>query len=92
MKIRRKHLIYLGLAIIVNVLLLLMIVFNKELLADVGPSAVLFMGFFVQIISAIVMCLGLSFMLKSFRKSSSFYFWLAATLLALVPVIYYFIY
>lgn len=90
MKIRRKHLIYLSLAIFVNILLLLTIVFRKEMIADIGESGLLFIDFFVQVISAIVMLLGISFMIKSFRKSSSFYFWLFATGLALIPVVYYF--
>ena len=89
MKIRNKHIIYLGMAIVANILFLLLVVFNKELLADIGVSGVTSMGFFLQVFSSIITVLGVSFMQKSFRKSSSFYFWLFATIFAFIPVIYY---
>lgn len=91
MKIRRKHLIYLGLAIFPNMLLLLTLIFYKELVDDIGEGRFTNLGFFIQLIGAIIMVLGGSFMLKTFRKRSSFYFWLFATTLASIPVIYYFI-
>ncbi len=89
MKIRNKHIIYLGMVIVANTFFLLLVVFNKELTEDIGASGLISFGFFVQVISTIITVLGVSFMQKSFRKSSSFYFWLFATIFAFIPVIYY---
>lgn len=91
MKIRRKHLIYLALAIFPNMLLLLLIIFYKELVEDIGEDKYTNLGFFVQVISAIIMVLGGSFMRQTFRKRSSFNFWLPATAVASIPVFYYLI-
>ncbi len=89
LKLKSKHFIYLALAIFPNILLLLVIVFRKELVEDLDEAGVVTMGFFLQTISAIITIFGGSFMIKAYRKSSSFYYWLGVTFLAFIPVIYY---
>lgn len=79
-------------AIFPNLLLLTTIVFYQETRSDIGEQGVLAIGFAIQILSAIITVLGGSFMIKAFRKSSSFYFWLFTTALSFIPVVYYFIY
>lgn len=95
MQLRKKHLIYLTLAIFLNILFLLIIGFHDELLVSLGKPDVVLVGFITQVLSIIIMIFGISFMLRSLRKSSSFwksssfYFWLFATTLAFIPAIYY---
>ncbi len=92
MKLRNKHIAFIGLAAIPNALLFFTIIFHSEMLETLGEAGMKNVGFFVQILASMVLVLGVSCMYHSRKSKSRFRFWTIATLLAAIPFFYHFIF
>jgi len=88
MKLQNKHIAYIGLALLPNLILLFVIFFKDELKTTLGEAEMKTIGLFLQIFSIIIVTFGGWFLSKSFRVKSRLRFWSMTMFMAAIPFFY----
>lgn len=88
MKLQNKHIAYVGMALLPNLILMFVIFFKDELKTALGEAEMKTIGLFLQVLSIIIVIFGGWFLSKSFRIKSRLRFWSMTMFLASIPFFY----
>mgnify|MGYP003397313825 CR=1 FL=1 len=88
MKLQNKHIAYIGLALLPNLILMFLIFFKDELKTAIGEAEMKTIGLFLQTFSIIIVIFGGWFLSKSFRVKSRLRFWSISMFMAAIPFFY----
>lgn len=88
MKLKNKHIAYIGLALLPNLILIFVIFFKDELKTGLGEAEMKTIGLILQVFSIIIVIFGGWFLSQSFRVKSRLRFWSMTMFMAAIPFIY----
>ena len=88
MKLQNKHIAYVGMALLPNLILIFIIFFKDELKTTLGEAEMKTIGLILKVFSIIIVVFGGWFLSKSFRVKSRLRFWSMTMFMAAIPLIY----